>query len=512
MKKIFALFMAALSVAVLSGTLQATPRPSTALSLKIARQVVNSQLARGKNPGTPVNETLAKQYRSVLFSRFLKYVTYNSQSSYTEEITPNQIETAQKLYNEIKALGYPQAQLSEHHYIFVKIPSNLPEGQTSPILGFSAHYDVTPDVTTDNVHAQVINNYRGNKIDLGTNPKGERQSLDPNTKRDAYLKTQIGKTIVTSDGSTNLGADDRAGMSILITLLQVLAENPTRPHGEIQMVIAPNEETGGAADYITEVPYRPEIAFDFDGSVDGELMINNFNALQILVTVKGHEGHQSNADGTYINHGLAAADLVKQVYEDPSIPRRFPGNSIVNPKSTNGHWLRLPTESRNMEGYLDVFLQRPANDITIVDFRARSFAQADLDEIEQFIREITNFLAVKYHDPETGKKITFSIETKSTYNNVGETAHPASMEVARAAFAGAGVKMRPVSERAGTTGAIFVSATKNEKEKIVGSFMLLTGQNNMHSYVEWLSEEDMFRGFWIGLNIIDQVTLLGNNK
>ena len=512
MKKILALFMTILATVIFSGTLQASAGLSTSLSHKVIRQIANRQLTPDNHPSFFVNEALAKHYRSVLFDRFLKYVTYNSQSSYTEEITPDQIETAQKLYNEIKTLGYPQAQLSEHHYIFVKIPSNLPKGQTAPILGFSAHYDVTPDVTTNNVHAQVINNYRGNKIDLGLNPKGEPQALDPNTKRDAYLKTQIGKTIVTSDGTTNLGADDRAGMSILITLLQVLAENPNRPHGEIQIVIAPNEETGGAADYITEVPYRPEIAFDFDGSVDGELMVNNFNALQVLVTVKGHEGHQSNADGTYINHGLAAADLVKQVYEDPSIPRRFAGNSIVNPQSTNGHWLRLPTESRNMEGYLDVFLQRPANDVTIVDFRARSFAQADLDQIEQFIREITDFLAVKYYDPQTERKVTFSIETRSTYNNVGETAHPASLEVARAAFAGAGVNMRPVSERAGTTGAIFVAATKNEEEKIVGSFMLLTGQNNMHSYVEWLSEEDMFRGFWIGLNIVDQVVLLGNNK
>ena len=213
-----------------------------------------------------------------------------------------------------------------------------------------------------------------------------------------------------------------------------------------------------------------------------------------------------NADGPYVNHGLAASDLVKQVYEDPSIPRRFANNSIVDVNARNGRWLRLPSESRGKEGYLDVFLQRPANDVTIVDFRARSFAQADLDQIKDFIEEIASSLAKKYN------KVSFSIETKSTYNNVGETAHPASLEVSRKAFEAAGVNMNATSIRAGTTGAIFAAATKNEENKIVGSYMLFTGQNNMHSYTEWLSEDDMYKSFLVGLNIIDQVVLLGKNK
>lgn len=508
MKKILALWLAVLLTGFCVSSSQAAAGKSRSLADKITRQIAQAQLAQNNNPGKTAreNETLAKQFRSTLFNRFLKYIAYNSQSSYTEQITPDQIETAKKLYQEIKELGYKDALLSDHYYIFVKIPSNLPKGQKAPILGFSGHYDVTPDVTTNNVRAQVIENYQGGKIYLGLNPKGEPQVLDPDTPRDAYLKTQIGRKIVTSDGSTNVGADDRAGLSILITMLEVLAKNPDKKHGEIQLVIAPNEETGGAADFIAEVPYRPEIAFDFDGSVDGELMVDNFNALQILVTVKGHEGHQSNADGPYVNHGLAASDLVQQVYEDPSIPRRFAGNSIVHQDAQDGRWLRLPSESRGKEGYLDVFMHRPANDITVADFRARSFAQADLDQIEQFIREITAFLSKKYD------KVAFSIETKPTYNNVGETAHPASLEVSRKAFAAAGVKMNATSIRAGTTGAIFAAATKNEKEKIVGSYMLFTGQNNMHSYTEWLSEDDMYKSFLVGLNLIDQVMLLGVEK
>ncbi len=501
MKKFLTLWLATLVVGIYTTPVQAAPVSTSLLSRKVLQQVMSPQNDPDKN--ARYNKNLADHYRPTLLKRFLHYVTYNSQSSYTEEITPDQIETAKKLHQEIKAMGYDDALLTDHYYIFVKIPSNLPEGRHAPVLGFSGHYDVTPDVTTNNVHAQVIQNYQGNKIELGNNPQGEPQILDPQTPRDAYLKTQVGNLIVTSDGTTNLGADNRAGLSILMTLLQTLKDHPEKLHGEIQLVIAPNEETGGAADYIAGVPYRPEIAFDFDGSVDGELMTDNFNALQILCTVKGHEGHQSNADGPYVNHGLAAGDLIRLVYEHPSIPTRLANNSIVNTRATNGRWLRLPSESRGKEGYLDVFIQRPANDVTLVDFRARSFKQADLDELENFIREVTNFLAVKY------PKIDFSIETKSTYNNIGETAHPASFEVASKAFQAAGVRMRPVSERAGTTGAIFSAATKNEPEKIVGSYMLFTGQNNMHSYTEWLSEDDMYKSFLVGLNLIDQVVALG---
>lgn len=501
MNKVLSVILTAFLVALFPSEIQAKTDLHNTIENELLRAYATTVFSQPKDMAA-VNKQLAKQYRPTLLSRFLKYVTYNSQSSYTEEITPGQIEMAKALHEEIKDMGYKDAVLTDHYYIFVRIPSNLPEGTTAPILGFSAHYDVTPDVTTNNVNANVITNYRGGKIELGVNPQGEKQILDPDTPRDAYLKTQIGNMIITSDGTTNLGADDRAGLSIVMTTLEVLAKHPEKKHGEMQIVIAPNEETGGAADFIAGVPYRPEIAFDFDGSVDGELMTDNFNALRILVTVKGHEGHQSNADGPYVNHGLAAADLIHQVYEDPSIPRRFADNSIVNLNSSCSRWLRLPSESRDREGYLDVFTNRPSNDTTVVDFRARSFAQADLDQLEDFIREIVKFLSAKY------TKVDFSIKTESTYNNVGETAHPASFRVSKSAFEAAGVKMRPVSERAGTTGAIFAAATKNLPQKIVGSYMLFTGQNNMHSYTEWLSVDDMNKSFLVGLNIIDQVVVL----
>ena len=197
-----------------------------------------------KNLSRPGNQKLANQYRQTLFNRFLKYVTYNSQSDYNQEITPGQIETAKKLYAEIKALGFKEAVLSEHYYIFVEIPSNLP--WKAPVLGFSCHYDVTPDAKADNIQPQIIKNYQGQRIVLPKPYNDEVQVIDPQTPTGAYLKTQIGKTIVTSDGSTLLGADDKSGVAIIMTLLETLAKNPDKKHGPIQIIIAPNEDVGEA--------------------------------------------------------------------------------------------------------------------------------------------------------------------------------------------------------------------------------------------------------------------------
>ena len=513
MKKFLSLCLTLLLTGVLPGTLQATTYANYNLQPAVERTAAQAFLFGKDNPRRQAraNKKLAAQYRPVLFNRFMKYVAYNSQSSYTEEITPGQIETAKKLYQELSQLGL-DVTLSEHYYIFVKVPSNLT--REVPILGFSCHYDVTPDVTTDNVHPRIITNYSGDTIQVGTDPKGNPVVLDPNTVRDAYLKTRVGKKIVTSDGSTNLGADNRAGMSIVVTMLEALAKNPSKPHGEIQVVIAPNEETGGAADYISEVPYRPDIAFDFDGNVDGELMTENFYAMQIICQVKGAEGHQSNADGTYINHGLPQADFIHQLYYNPALlTEPFQNNSIVDPKNEYGRWLRLPTYSRGKQGYVDVFIKRKANDITEVDFRLRSFNKTDLLQIHQLIMDVAKQVEQQniMIDPMTDrirKKLTITCPTNPsyTYDNIKDRVHPASLEVASAAFAAAGVKMRPTYERAGTTGSIF--ALKG----VVGSYMLFTGQNNMHSYAEWLSEEDMYQAFLVGLNLIDQVAQLNTNK
>ena len=427
----------------------------------VTRQVVNGQKSNLRS--------FAGKYRPALFERFLKYVSYNRQSQENEPITPDQIETAKKLYAEIKAMGL-DVTLTKHHYIFVKIPSNL--SVQVPVLGYSAHYDVTPGIEADNVKARVIKNYDGNPIVLGNN-----QVIDPAKDNGTYLPTQVGKTIVTSDGNTLLGADDGAGVSILMTFMQTLAENPTKPHGEIQIVLAPNEDVGRAADDIKETPYHPEIAFDFDGGSGGRVITENFNATTELFTVTGVPGHQSYAaTNGYRNAWTAACKLGKKV-----CPKKL-----------------MPNFSKGRDGYAELHHINPPDDkfyIAILNVRLRGFDTKKMAEQRQKADKSAKKIAKEYD-------VTITHQTIDSYKNVGNIAHPAALEVTQRAFAKAQVNINVEYARAGTTAAMF--ATKG----LVGAYTIFTGQNNPHNYTEWLSEEDMFHAYVISIALMDEVANL----
>lgn len=456
MKKLLALWLAVLLTGIFpaaapSAYAGVTPGKSTSRSIGAA------------------NKKLANQYRSTLLKRFLTYVTYNSQSKEDVPITPDQIETAKKLYAEIQQMGY-DVTLSEHYYIFVDIPSNLP--WKTPTLGFSSHYDVTPDVKADNVQAQVFQKYDGKPIVLKNN-----HVIDPNSEKDAYLKTQIGNTVVTSDGTTNLGADDKAGLAIMMTLLETLAKNPNKKHGHIQLIIAPNEDVGRAAEYVEETPYRPDIAFDFDGGVDGEVMVENFNARQVIYTVQGRPGHQSAAaTNGYLNAWTPACEL---------------GAAICTEDL-------LPNKSTGREGYAELHhMYYDAGNVSAakLDIRLRGYNAKEMDRWEYTSDSIANKVAEKF-------KVAIARRTINNYSNVAECAHPMTMQVTQRAFEAAGVNLNATSVRAGTTAAMFVT------KGLVGAYTIFTGQNNPHAYTEWLSEDDMFKSYLVALNIIDQVAQL----
>ena len=376
-------------------------------------------------------------------------------------------------------MGFENAVLSEHYYLFVNIPSNLP--WQAPVLGFSCHYDVTPDAKADNIQPQIIKNYQGQRLVLPKPYNGEVQVIDPQTPTGAYLNTQIGKTIVTSDGSTLLGADDKSGVAIIMTLLETLAKNPNKKHGPIQIIIAPNEDVGRAAEFVEETPYRPEIAFDFDGETGGEVMVENFNARQVYFTVKGHPGHQSQAaTNGYHNAWTPACEL---------------GAQICPPEL-------LPEKSTGREGYAELHHIEALQGNTSVarlDVRLRGYDTQEMDTWEHKADSVANQVAQKF-------KVEITRQTINNYNNVAECAHPQTLNVTKKAFEAAKVPMNAVSVRAGTTASMFVT------KGLVGAYTIFTGQNNPHLPIEWLSENDMFNAFVIGLNLIDEVAQLRTTK
>ena len=415
----------------------------------------------------PSHDALVAKYRPVLMERFLKYTTYDSQSANDQDITPEQIETAQKLFAEIKSFGF-ETQLTEHYYIYVEIPSNV--DHPTPVLGFSSHYDTTPDVAGKNIHANVIKKYDGNPIVLKNG-----HVLDFNT--DPYLQQMVGKTIVTSDGTTMLSGDDKAGVCVMVTLLQTLKENPQLKHGKVQIVITPNEDVGRSADYIEETPYRPDIAFDFDGKVNGEVTVGNFNAEKVIYRVKGVNGHQSHAaKNGYRNAWKPACELGALCAKEEWLPN----NSTGTQGYAELHHMNM-VEGKMSEAELD--------------FRLRSFKQAEIDAWKAYAQQKADSIAKKYD-------VQIERQVFKQYQNVAENIHPQARTVAQNALQRAGVTPRFQEERAGTTASMLMLKLGK------GAYTIFTGQQNAHNFTEWLSEEDMFKSYWVALNMLDEVAAL----
>ncbi len=420
--------------------------------------------ARAPRSVMPDNRTLASHYRSVMFDRFLTYTTYDSQSDNDLDITPEQIETAKKLYEQIKSFGFPTS-LSEHYYIYVEIPSNVKT--QVPTLGFSSHYDTTPDIAGKNIKAQVIEKYDGKPIVL-------KNGHVMDFKSDPYLEKMIGKKIVTSDGTTMLSGDDKAGVSIMVTLLQTLAEHPEKKHGKIQVVITPNEDVGRSADYIEETPYNPDIAFDFDGGSDGEIVVGNFNAEKVIYRVKGVNGHQSHAaENGYRNAWAPACELGAACAKEEWLPNNSTG--------TEGY-----AELHHM-GMVDGKMSEAE-----LDFRLRSFKQAEIDAWKEYAEQKADAISKKFG-------VEIERQVFKQYQNVSENIHPYAKQVAQSACERAGVTPRFLEERAGTTASMLMLKLGN------GAYTVFTGQNNAHNFTEWVSEEDMFNAYVVALNMIDEM-------
>lgn len=420
--------------------------------------------ARAPRSVMPDNRTLASHYRSVMFDRFLTYTTYDSQSDNDLDITPEQIETAKKLYEQIKSFGFPTT-LSEHYYIYVEIPSNVKT--QVPTLGFSSHYDTTPDIAGKNIKAQVIEKYDGKPIVL-------KNGHVMDFKSDPYLEKMIGKKIVTSDGTTMLSGDDKAGVSIMVTLLQTLAEHPEKKHGKIQVVITPNEDVGRSADYIEETPYNPDIAFDFDGGSDGEIVVGNFNAEKVIYRVKGVNGHQSHAaENGYRNAWAPACELGAACAKEEWLPNNSTG--------TEGY-----AELHHM-GMVDGKMSEAE-----LDFRLRSFKQAEIDAWKEYAEQKADAISKKFG-------VEIERQVFKQYQNVSENIHPYAKQVVQSACERAGVTPRFLEERAGTTASMLMLKLGN------GAYTVFTGQNNAHNFTEWVSEEDMFNAYVVALNMIDEM-------
>lgn len=259
-----------------------------------------------------------------LQNRFITYCKMYSTSDSESETTPSterQWEIAKYITEELKSIGLYDVSLDENGYIMAYVPSNL-ENDEEPTVGFIAHYDTSPDFNGENVKPQIWDDYDGGDLLLN---KETGFTLSPS--KFESLKNYVGKTLITTDGTSLLGADDKAGVAEIVTAAEYLLAHPEIKHGRIAIGFTPDEEIGRGAHKFDVEKFGAEWAYTMDGSEAGELEYENFNAAGAVVKIHGLSVHPGYAYGKMINAGLLAAEFVQMLpeTETPATTKGFEG-------------------------------------------------------------------------------------------------------------------------------------------------------------------------------------------
>ncbi len=252
-----------------------------------------------------------------LIERFIKYVTIDTESDPNNPAFPsteNQWDLAHVLVEDLKVIGMQDISLDENCYIMATLPSNV--GHNVPIIGFVSHMDTSPDFTGKNVQPQITENYQGNDIILN---KEKNIILSPDYFED--LLQYKGQTIITTDGTTLLGADDKAGITEIVTAMEYLIQHPEIKHGTVRICFTPDEEVGKGAHLFDVEKFGAEWAYTMDGSQIGELEYENFNAASAVVTITGKIVHPGYAIGKMIN-SMQIANEFMSLLPEAEVPEK----------------------------------------------------------------------------------------------------------------------------------------------------------------------------------------------
>ncbi len=396
-----------------------------------------------------------KPITSELFlERFLSYVKYDTQSSEESETYPStlkQLELSKQLLLELKELGLKDVEITEHGYVFGTLPSNV--DYKVPTIGYIAHVDTSPEVSGKNVAPVITKNYPGGDIVL----KNDRSQIIE-FKVNPALKDCIGHDIITSDGTTLLGADNKAGIAEIMGALHYLIENPEVKHGKIRVSFTVDEEVGTGTQHFDVKQFAADYAYTIDGETVGEIEDETFCADTAIVRIKGVNVHPGYAKNKMINGIKIAAHFIDQLPADRMSPET--------------------TEKR--EGYLHVHSIKGGVEETEIVFLVRDFDIDGLKDKEDFLKKLCKDVESRY------PKASLSVEIKESYRNMKLILdkHPQVVEYALEAVDRTGIKSLKNLIRGGTDGArlCFMGVpTPN----------VFTGGHNFHSKKEWISVQDM---------------------
>ncbi len=458
------------------------PKPA-----KTAKPVKASPLLKVAPAPDPKAAKAAKEKKrkktiETIIRRFTTYATINSQSwdAYdpTEfPISDGQEEIAELIEQELRTIGSDKDLIvsrSDYQYVYATIPANC-EGV--PSIMFMAHMDCTPECAGGEITPIVHRNYDGGDIQL---PAGI--TLSPETPQGKHLANCVGKTIITSDGYTLLGADDKTGCTILVTLIETILNDKKLKHGDLHFVFSQNEDIGRAAERFEEeyVDGQPDIVIDVDGDAPTAFSVENFTAVGRNYTFQGKNAHPGN--GFYNQYGdalTAASYFIGQL-----------------PPETH------PSASKGKEGYIHCYSIEPLIDVNgeetpqnyLVKVRLRYFDAQEGDAFRQLLDEAAELTAKAFP-----YVVTEAEPEVMQYENVAYTMYPGLGDLIIEAAEKEGVKLTPRSERGGTTAAML--AAKGQK----GGPCLYSGQQAEHSVYEWTCAEDMYQMVMVARSIIETV-------
>ncbi|MFO7571695.1 MAG: peptidase T [Gaiellaceae bacterium] len=396
----------------------------------------------------PVAEELAED----VLERLVRYARIDTQAAHRVARRPStekQLELSRMLVAELVELGLEDVELTDFHAVFARLPGT----ESAPTLGLIAHVDTTPDVTGAGVSPIVHRAWDGSPIRL---PGDERQVLDPAELPE--LAERVGHDLVTSDGTTLLGADDKAGIAEIMAALAYMIRHPELPRAPIRVAFTVDEEVGrGAEDFDLEA-FGADVAYTLDGSGLGDLEVETFSAASVRVTIRGLSVHPGTAKGKLVNAVKLATELVGWLPRDS-----------LSPETTE-----------NREGYVHPHRISGNAEEVVLDFIARDHDDALLEEHVQLLLELADRLAQR----EPRAKV--ETEVRHSYRNMRPFIEqsPRVVDAALEAIRRVGIDPRLAITRGGTDGAVLSAQglpTPN----------LFTGGQQYHSVREWASVQDM---------------------
>ncbi|SFC61743.1 tripeptide aminopeptidase [Zunongwangia mangrovi] len=400
-----------------------------------------------------------------VLDRFISYISIDTQSDPESKSTPStekQWILANKLAKELEEMGMQEVSIDENAYVMATLPANV--DKECPVIGFVSHFDTSPDFNGANINPQIIENYDGGDIVLNA-----EKNIMLSSEYFDDLKQYEGQTIITTDGTSLLGADDKAGITEIMSAMRYLLEHPEIKHGKIKVCFTPDEEIGRGAHKFDVAKFGADWAYTMDGSQIGELEYENFNAASAKVTVTGKSVHPGYAKDKMVNSMYIAQDFIN------SLPR-----------------LETPEHTEGRQGFFHLSNINGDVEETVLQYIIRDHDKKHFEARKQMIQDL-GLEICKQYDSECVK-----VEVKDQYRNMREKIEPMMHIVDLAKEAMEAVEVTPIIKpiRGGTDGSQL-------------SFMglpcpnIFAGGHNFHGKYEYVPLESMLKATEVIIKIAE---------